>query len=110
MVILGNEDPFGIPEDLPKLSRAIERVGARLVVIDPIMAFLGENINSNSDKDVRSALKPLKQLAERTGAAGVIVRHLNKTPGGQRPLPRRRIHRHHRRRPYRPCGGSAPHG
>jgi len=82
VVILGNDDPFGIPEDLPKLERAIERVGAKLVIVDPIMAFLGENVNSNSDKDVRSALKPLKQLAERTGAAVVIVRHLNKTPGG----------------------------
>src|SRR5215204_3408816 len=82
VVILGNVDPFGIPEDLPELERAIERVGAKLVIVDPIMAFLGENINSNSDKDVRSALKPLKQLAERTGAAVVIVRHLNKTPGG----------------------------
>src|SRR5215208_1406771 len=82
VVILGNDDPFGIPEDLPKLSRAIKRVGAKLVIVDPIMAFLGENINSNSDKDVRSALKPLKQLAERTGAAIVIVRHLNKSPGG----------------------------
>src|SRR5215217_3908730 len=82
VIILGNEDPFGIPEDLPKLERAIKRVGAKLVIIDPIMAFLGENINSNSDKDVRSALKPLKPLAERTGAAFVIVRHLNKTPGG----------------------------
>src|SRR5215218_7495941 len=82
VIILGNEDPFGIPEDLPELERAIERVDAKLVIIDPIMAFLGENINSNSDKDVRSALKPLKQLAERTGAAVVIVRHLNKTPGG----------------------------
>jgi DNA polymerase I-like protein with 3'-5' exonuclease and polymerase domains len=81
VIILGNEDPFGIPEDLPKLERAIKRVGAKLVIVDPIMAFLGENINSNSDKDVRSALKPLKQLAERTGAAVVIVRHLNKTPG-----------------------------
>ena len=55
---------------------------AKLVIVDPIMAFLGENINSNSDKDVRSALKPLKQLAERSGAAVLIVRHLNKTPGG----------------------------
>jgi hypothetical protein len=82
VVILGNDDPFGIPEDLPELERAIERVSAKLVIIDPIMAFLGENVNSNSDKDVRSALKPLKQLAERTGAAVVIVRHLNKTPGG----------------------------
>src|SRR5215208_118112 len=82
VVILGNDDPFGILEDLPELERAIKRVGAKLVIVDPIMAFLGENINSNSDKDVRSALKPLKQLAERTGAAIVIVRHLNKTPGG----------------------------
>jgi DNA polymerase I-like protein with 3'-5' exonuclease and polymerase domains len=82
VVILGNDDPFAIPEDLPILERAIERVDAKLIVIDPIMAFLGENINSNSDKDVRSALKPLKQLAERSGAAVVIVRHLNKTPGG----------------------------
>src|SRR5215212_8272769 len=82
VVILGNDDPFGIPEDLPELERAIKQVGAKLVIVDPIMAFLGENINSNSDKDVRSALKPLKQLAERSGAAVVIVRHLNKTPGG----------------------------
>src|SRR5215213_77871 len=81
-MILGHEDPLGIPEDLPKIERAIEAVEAKLVIIDPIMAFLGENINSNSDKDVRSALKPLKQLAERTGAAIVLVRHLNKTPGG----------------------------
>src|SRR5215204_118329 len=82
VIILGNDNPFGIPEDLPELERAIKQVGAKLVIVDPIMAFLGENINSNSDKDVRSALKPLKQLAERTGAAVVIVRHLNKTPGG----------------------------
>src|SRR5215217_1226037 len=82
VVILGNDDPFGLPEDLPQLEWAIERVGAKLVIVDPIMAFLGENINSNSDKDVRSALKPLKQLAERTGVAVLIVRHLNKTPGG----------------------------
>jgi AAA domain/Domain of unknown function (DUF3854) len=49
VIILGNDDPFGLPEDLPKLGRAIERVGAKLVIVDPIMAFLGENINSNSD-------------------------------------------------------------
>jgi hypothetical protein len=31
---------------------------------------------------VRRALHPLKELAERTGAAVVVVRHLNKAPGG----------------------------
>jgi hypothetical protein len=39
-------------------------------------------VNSNRDQDVRRALTPLKQMAERTGAAVVSVRHLNKTPGG----------------------------
>ena len=39
-------------------------------------------MNSNRDQDVRRALTPLKRMAERTGAAVVLVRHLNKTPGG----------------------------
>jgi hypothetical protein len=46
------------------------------------MAFLSGDVNSNRDQDVRRALTPLKQMAERTGAAVVLVRHLNKTPGG----------------------------
>ena len=40
------------------------------------------DVNSNRDQDVRRALTPLKQMAERTGTAIVLVRHLNKTPGG----------------------------
>jgi hypothetical protein len=60
----------------------VRQVGAALVVIDPIMAFLSGDVNSNRDQDVRRALTPLKQMAERTGAAVVLVRHLNKTPGG----------------------------
>ena len=50
--------------------------------IVPVMAFLSGNVNSNRDQDERRALTPLKQMAERTGAAVVLVRHLNKTPGG----------------------------
>jgi hypothetical protein len=71
-----------IPRDIPKLERAIRQVEAGLVVIDPIMAFLGDDVNSNRDQDVRRALTPLKQMAERTGASVVIVRHLNKAVGG----------------------------
>ena len=80
--LLGDEEPFVIPDDIPRLERAIEQIGAALVVIDPIMAFLSGDVNSNRDQDVRRALTPLKRMAERTGAAIILVRHLNKTAGG----------------------------
>src|SRR5215208_5392152 len=80
--LLGDEEPFVIPDDIPRLERAVRQVRAALVVIDPIMAFLSGKVNSNRDQDVRRALTPLKRMAERTGAAVILVRHLNKMPGG----------------------------
>jgi hypothetical protein len=79
----GNDEerPFVIPNDLPILERAIRQVGASIVVIDPLMAFLSGKVNSNRDQDVRRALTAVKRVAERTGAAIVIVRHLNKATG-----------------------------
>ena len=78
----GNERQIAIPDDLHVIEAAIERVGAVLVVIDPLMAFLPGEVNSHRDQDVRRALAPLARLAERTGAAIVVIRHLNKATGG----------------------------
>jgi hypothetical protein len=78
----GNERPIAIPDDLHVIEAAIERVGAVLVVIDPLMAFLSGEVNSHRDQDVRRALAPLARLAERTGATVVLVRHLNKGASG----------------------------
>ena len=38
-------------------------------------------ISANSDQDVRRALAALEKVGERTGAAIVVVRHLNKSVG-----------------------------
>jgi RecA-family ATPase len=35
----GNDGPVSIPEHLPEIERAMARVNARLLVVDPIMAF-----------------------------------------------------------------------
>ena len=78
----GNERQIAIPDDLAIIEAAMERVEAVLVVIDPLMAFLPGEVNSHRDQDVRRALAPLARLAERTGAAVVVVRHLNKASGG----------------------------
>src|SRR2546430_6808434 len=60
------------------LEQAIKQTGTILVVIDPLMAVLGRNIDSSRDQDVREVLTPLAQLAERTDCAILIIRHLNK--------------------------------
>lgn len=70
-----------IPRDIPHIEAAVGQVKAGLVVIDPLMAFLGSEVNSRVDQDVRRALAPLAKMAERTGAALLLVRHLNKMTG-----------------------------
>jgi AAA domain len=77
-----SERLLSIPKDLAILRRGIERVGATLVVIDPLSAFLSGKVNTHRDADVRRALAPTAKLAEDTGAAIVVVRHLNQTNGG----------------------------
>jgi len=73
-----SERPFSLSQDLKDLEMAIIRNNAILVVIDPLMAVLGRNIDSSRDQNVREVLTPLAQLAERTNCAILIIRHLNK--------------------------------
>lgn len=75
----GRERMLSIPEDLGLIERGIRRVGARLVVVDPLMAFLSGETNSHKDQDVRRALAPLAALAEGCGVCMVVIRHLNKS-------------------------------
>ena len=81
----GAERMLSLAEDMHIIERAIERVGAALVIIDPLMAFLGGKTDSYRDQDMRRTLGPLSKLAEKTGAAIVVVRHLNKS-GGKNPV------------------------
>lgn len=68
-----------LPKNNRVLERMIEERDIRLAIIDPLMAFLGEKVNANQDHDVRKVLRPLRAIAERTGAAILLVGHLNKS-------------------------------
>ena len=57
----------------------LAEAGPRLVVLDPILAFLEGG--GNSDHTVRRALTPLACLAERRRCVILLVLHLNKTDG-----------------------------
>jgi hypothetical protein len=71
-----------IPDDVPFIRAEVERVGACLLIIDPLTAYLGEKVNAHRDHDVRRALAPLQRMAEETGCAVLVVRHLRKGATG----------------------------
>jgi hypothetical protein len=73
--------PVLLPRDLRLLEECVATVQAKLVVIDPVMAFL--DCDANGDQKVRRALTPLKDFAERSAVAVVMVRHLTKRGGQQ---------------------------
>lgn len=75
----GQITPLVIPDDLERLRDTVEDVRAALVIIDPITAYLPERTNTHNDSSVRKALGPLKEMAEESGAAVVMIRHLNKS-------------------------------
>jgi len=70
-----------IPGDEHLILKEAERLGAMLIVVDPLNAFLNNAYDQNKDKDIRHALWPIQQIAERSGASVVAVRHLNKQAG-----------------------------
>jgi hypothetical protein len=76
-----HERTLSLPEDIPLIEREIRRVEAKLVIVDPLMAFLPKKIDAHKDQDVRRALAPFASMAERTGAALLVVRHLSKSEG-----------------------------
>jgi hypothetical protein len=75
--------PWRFTADIERLDDAIASTDARLAVIDPIMAFLDDGVNSGSDQSVRRALVPLMQVAEKRRCVLFMHRHLNKQGGGK---------------------------
>ena len=73
-----HERLLSVPEDIPLIEHEIERIGAKLVIVDPLMAFLSAEINSHKDQDVRRALAPFAAMADRARVAVHVVRHLSK--------------------------------
>lgn len=73
---------FNLRDSLDELRTVIRNCGARLVVIDPLMAALPGELNAHRDQDIRSVMAGVSSLAEDTGAAILFVRHLNKNSGG----------------------------
>ena len=66
-----------------RIEKAIVENNARLVIIDPIQAYLGADVDMNRANEVRPIFMRLGQVAQRTGCAILLIGHLNKAAGMQ---------------------------
>ena len=66
-----------------RIEKAIVENNARLVIIDPIQAYLGSDVDMNRANEVRPIFMRLGQVAQRTGCAILLIGHLNKAAGMQ---------------------------
>jgi len=80
------EDLPQLPRDIARIEETVQTFNASLLVIDPLMAYLPASINAHRDQDVRRVLVALAEMARRTRAAVVAVRHLNKAVDMSNPL------------------------
>ena len=66
-----------------RIEKAIVENNARLVIIGPIQAYLGADVDMNRANEVRPIFMRLGQVAQRTGCAILLIGHLNKAAGMQ---------------------------
>jgi hypothetical protein len=78
----GEERPVVLPVDLDTARARIGELKIKLIVVDPLMAYLSSEHDANRDQDVRRCLRPMHRLAEEMGLTILLVRHLNKLSGG----------------------------
>lgn len=64
-----------------RVESAIKETDARLMILDPVQAYMGEKVDMNRANEVRAILKKVAAIAEQTGCAIVLVGHLNKAMG-----------------------------
>ncbi|MPZ68806.1 MAG: AAA family ATPase [Actinobacteria bacterium] len=68
--------------DMEAIEQAVRRHAVRLVIVDVLMAYLPGKVDSHRDQDIRTVLSRLSDLAAATGCTILLLRHLNKAPGG----------------------------
>ena len=61
-----------------RLESAIKQTGARVLILDPIQAYLGGTMDMNRANEARDMTKRLSLLAEKYKCAILLIGHMNK--------------------------------
>jgi AAA domain len=76
----GNDHDMAVSlADVDVLREMLEQLHPKLVVIDPIQAYLGAGVDMHRANEVRPLLSGLSKLAEEYHTAVILIRHLGKS-------------------------------
>ncbi|WP_199650783.1 AAA family ATPase [Roseburia sp. AF15-21] len=81
MVIDDSEEVLTLSDD--RIEKAVRQNHVQLVIIDPVQAFIGADVDMNRANEVRPVFRKLGMIAEKTSCAIVLIGHLNKSSGTQ---------------------------
>jgi hypothetical protein len=74
----GDDPVLELPADTPIIREWLIRTGARLLVLDPVIAMIPAALSGHKDQHVRRALAPLSRVAQELGVAVICLMHLTK--------------------------------
>lgn len=66
-----------------RVEQAIIRTGAKLLILDPLQAYLGGGMDMNRANEARDMTKKLGALAEKYKCAIILIGHMNKASGNK---------------------------
>lgn len=64
-----------------RIEKAIQQTGAKLIILDPIQAYIGANVDMHRANEIRPIMSKLGRIAEEYGCAVVLIGHMNKAAG-----------------------------
>lgn len=79
----GKDRMVSLSEDLGRIRALAKKTGAKLIVIDPINAYLGGKVDNYKDPEVRAVLTPIAQMADELRIAVLGIMHLSKAAQAQ---------------------------
>lgn len=66
-----------------RLEQAIIETGARLIILDPIQAYIGATVDMHRANEIKPVLKHLGIIAEKHNCAIILIGHMNKASGSK---------------------------
>lgn len=81
LIFISEKEKYLSFSDEPRLLEAVRKTNAKLIVLDPLSAYIGEETRINTANEIRRQFRPLIELAKEQRCAILIVHHMNKAIG-----------------------------
>ena len=80
-IIVINESERNVTMSDKRLEAAIAHTHAKLVILDPLQAYIGAEVDMHRANEIRPVMSHLASIAEKYGCSVVLIGHMNKAMG-----------------------------